>query len=314
MSKIDVRSINLNLLPALEALLVEGSVGGAARRVHISQSAMSHSLAKLREVFGDPLFVASGRAMVRTAVAERLAVELPAALDRLGDAVTPPAPFSAKTSRRVFRVATFDYFELTVMPDLLAHFSRHAPNVGLEVERFSAAHLPSLATGEIDLALLGESSLPMTGLRKVPLFEEPFAVIVRPDHPRVRRKLDLETYLELGHVLVSIEGRRDAAVDRALQKIGRTRNVVVRVPHFTAAPLAVLRSDHVSTIARSVALRAKELFGLRVLPVPLPVPAPLVVAYWSRRTDGDEGALWFRNLLIANHAPEFFDGLLRAGV
>src|SRR5690242_18292504 len=121
MSNIDVRAMNLNLLPALEALLVEGSVGAAARRVHVSQSAMSHSLAKLREVFQDPLFLPSGRKMVRTKVAERLAHELPPALDLLEQAVAVPPSFAPATSRRVFRVATFDYFELTVLPDLLAY-------------------------------------------------------------------------------------------------------------------------------------------------------------------------------------------------
>lgn len=300
MSNIDIRAINLNLLPALESLLVEGSVGAAARRVHVSQSAMSHSLGKLREIFGDPLFVPAGRKMTPTPVAQRLAGELSAALDRLGHAVSVPPPFAPATSRRVFRIATFDYFELTVLPDLLRHVARHAPHIGIEVERFSPEQLPGLVAGDIDLALLAESgAIPSAGLRRAPLHAEPFVAMVRPKHPQVGRALDLETYLALGHVLVSVEGRRDGAVDRVLAKMGRTRRVAVRVPHFMSAPIAVLRSDHVCTIARGVALRARELYGLRVLPVPLSIPPVGLVAFWSRRTEMDDGARWLRGLFVS---------------
>src|SRR6478609_755720 len=99
MSDIDVRAINLNLLPALEALLSEGSVSGAARRTHVSQSAMSHSLARLRELFDDPLFVSSAGRMHPTPVAERLALQLSRALDLLGDALAVPEPFVPASSR-----------------------------------------------------------------------------------------------------------------------------------------------------------------------------------------------------------------------
>lgn len=306
MSKIDVRAINLNLLPALEALLATGSVGEAARRMFVSQSAMSHSLAKLREIFGDPLLVTSGRRLVMTPLAERLSREIGAALDGLDRAVSLPEPFDPVKSKRVFRIATVDYFELTALPDLMALLSTIAPGVGIEIERLSPSIFPLLVAGEIDLALLGDSAqVPLAGLRRATLFDHAFSVIVRPDHPRVRRKLDLETYLDLGHILVSVEGRRDGAVDRALAKIGRTRRIALRVPHFVTAPLAVLHSDHVCTIASSVAERAEALFGLRVLPPPLDVPPAAVIALWSRLRDEDEGGKWFRSLFLAE------DGLLR---
>jgi DNA-binding transcriptional LysR family regulator len=303
MSDFDVRSINLNLLPALEALLGEGSVSGAARKVHVSQSAMSHSLAKLRELFGDPLFVAGGGRLHRTPLADRLARELPRALDQLGLAVARPEPFVPASSHRSFRLATLDYFELTALPDVLAYLAKHAPHVNLEIERFSPALVPALVAGDVDLALIGASqALPMTGLSHAPMYEDSFAVMVRPDHPRVGRKLDLDTYLALGHVLVSVEGRREGAVDRALQKLGHTRRVAIRVPHFISAPLAVLRTDHVCTIASSVARRAHELFGVRVLEPPLEVPGATVVAAWSRRKDEDPATRWLRELFLTGKA------------
>ncbi len=303
MSSVDIRTINLNLLPALEALLVEGSVGGAARRAHVSQSAMSHSLAKLRELFGDPLLVASGRRMVATPRALELAALLPRALDQLSDAVAPPEPFDARTSTRVFRIATVDYFELTTLPDVLEHLGRHAPGVRLEIERFSGAHVAALLAGDVDLALIGATlPIPPAGLRRAALYDDPFAVIARADHPAIGRRLDLETYVALGHVLVSVEGGRDGVVDRALAKIGRQRTVALRVPHFVSAPLAVMRSDSICTIASSVARRARELFGLRVHEPPVELPPAGVVAIWSRRHDDDPARTWLRELFLSGRA------------
>ena len=157
MTKIDVRSLNLNLLPALEALLREESVSGAARRMHVGQSAMSHSLARLRLLFDDPLFVTSNRKLVPTPLARKLAKDLTLALDQLERAIARPEPFSPKTAHRSFRVSTLDYFELTALPRVLEKLRREAPHLNLEIERYSAAATPALLAGEIDLALLGKA-------------------------------------------------------------------------------------------------------------------------------------------------------------
>ncbi len=303
MSNFDVRTINLNLLPALEALLIEGSVGGAARRTHVSQSAMSHSLAKLRELFDDPLLVPSGRRLVPTERAIALSATLPAALEHLRDAMIRPEPFDPRTSLRTFRLATVDYFELTTLPDVLEHLRRQAPGIGLEIERFTPASAAHLVGGELDLALVGGTvPAPPTGLRRTSLYREPFAVLARPGHPRIGRRLDLATYLELGHVLVSVEGRRDGVVDRALSKLGEARRVALRVPHFTSAPMAVLHSDHICTLPSSVARRAHELFGLRMLSPPLAVPAAEVGALWPERHENDPARRWFRELFLSGRA------------
>lgn len=303
MSVIDVRAINLNLLPALEALLVEGSVSAAARRVHVSQSAMSHSLARLRELLGDPLLAPLGRGLAPTPRAIQLRAALPAAFEALRRALEPPEPFDPRTSTRAFRVATVDYFELTTLPDVLAYLGKHAPLVRLEIERFSPATVPELVLGDVDLALIGASqAVAPSGLRRAEVYQDPFAVIARKGHPAIERRLDLATYTALGHVLVSVEGRRDGAVDRALGKLGATRRVALRVPHFMSAPLAVQRSDLICTIASSVAQRAHELFGLRVLAPPIELPPAKVVALWSQRHDEDPAQRWFRDLFLSGRA------------
>lgn len=305
MSDIDIRAINLNLLPALEALLEERNVSAAARRAHVSQSAMSHSLSKLRELFGDPLLAPSGRALVLTPQATRIARSLSTALDRLGASIAPSPPFDPRTTRRTFRVATLDYFELTVLGDLLAHLEAHAPGARLEIDRFSASSLPALAAGEIDLALVGDVPATRTaGLCRRELHSDPFSVMLRPGHPALaKKKLSLEAYLELKHVLVSVEGRGAGVVDRALERRGARRQVVLRVPHFMSAPLAVLQSDCICTIARSVAERARELFGIELRAPPIELPDTAIVALWSKRVDEDDGGRWFRNLFVDRVVP-----------
>lgn len=301
----DPRAMNLNLLPALEALLETRSVSAAARRTHVSQSAMSHTLARLRAVLGDALLVPEGRGLALTPHAQRLAERLPGALDGLAEALSPRERFDPKTTRRTFRVATLDYFEMVILEDVMAHLAAHAPDASLWIERVSPATLSALAAGEVDLALVGDGSLPrLPSLARHALFRDPFAVMLRPEHPAARaRALTLDRYLEFPHVVVTVEGRADGAVDRALDALGRTRDVRLRVPHFATAPLAVLGSDAICTIARSVALRARALHGVVVKPPPLALPEPGVVAVWPRRLDADEGARWLRSL--------FVDGTLR---
>lgn len=297
MSSFDVRSVNLNLLPALEALLLEGSVGAAARRLHVTQSAMSHSLRKLREALGDPLLVPHGRRLVLTPHAKEVRARLPSALDDLGAAVRPPT-FDPRTSTRTFRIATVDYFEMTTLPALLAYLRVRAPRVRLEIERFAPAHLAALEAGELDVVLTGGTGPWPEGARHTPLYDDPFVVIVRPDHPAVRRRLDLATYLRLGHVLVSVEGRRDGVVDRVLAARGLSRQVALRVPHFAAAPLAVRHSDWLCTIARTVAVRARQLFGVRVLASPLPLPPAPVAMLTPRRRARDPASEWLRAFFL----------------
>ena len=300
MNSIDTRGINLNLLPALEALLETRNVSAAAKRTHVSQSAMSHTLARLREVMGDPLLLPAGRGFVLSPRAEALAAKLPTALDQLADALSPPERFDPATTRRTFRIATLDYFELVVLEDVMAHFAAHAPHASLWIERVSASVLPALVAGEIDLALVGESTLPkLPSLVRHALYEDAFAVMMRPAHPLARaRKLSLERYLAYPHVVVTVEGRAEGAVDRALAGQGAVRQVSLRVPHFATAPLAVLGSDALCTIAHSVATRAHALYGIVVKAPPLALPSPSVMAVWPRRLEADEGAQWLRALFV----------------
>ncbi len=260
---------------------------------------MSHSLARLREVLDDPLLVPSGRRMVATPRAEAIAAKLPAALEQLESALHQPQPFDPATARARFSIATLDYFELTALPDVLGHLRRVAPGIDLEVLRLGADTPAKMARGEIDLALGSTSSgFGGRGLRSHDLFEVEFSVIARADHPGIGRSLSLDKYTELQHVLVSVEGRSEGVVDRELLKLGRTRRVALRVPHFMSAPLAVASSDMICTVASNVAERGRTLLGLRVFRPPLPLPAVGVRLWWPRQHDEDPAKRWLRELFV----------------
>lgn len=298
----DLGRLNLNLLPALDALLRERNVSAAARRMGVSQSAMSHSLAKLRRLLDDPLLVVAGREMAATPRGEQLAAVLPRALASLQDALAIPAAFDPATTERRFRIATYDYFEFTTLPDVLAYLQRHAPGVRLDIERLDAGAVARLVSGDIDFVLGGESlSMPPVLMRRV-LYRDPFKVIVRADHPVVKRRLSLAAYVELDHVLVSVEGTPRGVVDRVLDERGLSRRIALRVPHFGTAALAVARSNMVCTIASAVAYRAKELTGVRVLEPPLELPGAGIVAWWPKQHQDDPASRWFRRVFFAGDA------------
>jgi DNA-binding transcriptional LysR family regulator len=304
MSDLALHTLNLNLLPALAALLETRSVSAAAKKTHVSQSAMSHTLAKLRVALGDPLLVASGRMLVLTPRASRLAATLPIALDQLAETLAPSQPFDPRTTRRTFRLTTLDYFEIAILGDFMRYLRAHAPHAEVWIERVSERTLPALVAGEIDLALVGEASLPRsTALMRAELYRDPFTVMMRPGHPASRRRvLSLADYLAHPHVVVTVEGRADGAVDRALEPTGKRRDVVLRVPHFATAPLAVRDSDALCTIASSIAERAHALYGLVLRTPPIRLPPASVVAVWSKRANEDEAGRWFRDLFVSGKA------------
>lgn len=302
MSSFDIAQINLNLVPALSALLSEGSVGRAARRVGVSQSAMSHSLARLRELFEDPLLVSQGRTMVLTPRARQLQRDLPDALQHLSSALRGPEPFDPATADDVFTIAALDYFDLTTLPMLMAYLSEHAPRVRLKIDRIGLGTAQALSEGRIDLVLGGPGAATGAGIESTELYRDPFKVVVRTDHPEVGRRIGLEQYLSLDHVLIRIEGRDAGAVDRVLAARGLSRRVGLWVPHFVSAPMAVASSDMISTMASGWAYRARELLDVRVLEPPIELPEAPICMYWPKAHRDDPARTWLRELVLGGRA------------
>jgi DNA-binding transcriptional LysR family regulator len=295
MQDVHLGAFDLNLLRAFDALWVERNVTRAARRVGLTQSALSHALGRLREQLDDPLFRPSPTGMVPTARAQALARPVGEALRLFGRAVARPEAFDPRALERTFTLATSDYGELVFLPRLVARLEREAPGVSLVVRPHELHLERELVSGAHDLVLTpARSAAP--GIREEVLLDERFVCVLRKGHPLAKKRLTLARFLALRHVLIAPLNVGEAPVDATLRAIGRTRRVTVRVPHFLSAPMVVAGSDHVITLpARVVAALGASRFAVHAPPVP--VGGFSVRQLWHERNDADPGHQWLRRVV-----------------
>ena len=296
MHRLHIAAFDLNLLLAFDALWTERHVTRAARRIGLTQSAMSHALGRLRAQLEDPLFQRTPRGLLPTARAHALAPAIAEALEIVRRAVAPDGRFAPATLERTFTLGTTDYGELVLLPRLFARLSREAPGVRLVVRPLAGAGARELLSGEHDL-VLGVAPPDGAGLRGEVLFTDGFVSLLRAAHPAARRPLTLARYLALPHVLVSPQGRGDSAVDVALRERKLERRLVLRVPHFLSAPLVIAESDAIMTLPERVARAVAAQHRLVVRKPPLPLPGFSFSQFWHTRNDGDAAHQWLRELL-----------------
>lgn len=292
-------SLSLHQLRVLLVLLEERSVSGAARRLGVTQPAVSHSLRALREALDDALLVPGGRGMVPTPRALAMVGPLRRTVRELETVLGAGEGFDPATTRRTFVLAMWDGLTLTLLPALLARFRDAAPGVDLDVRPVPPGGSgAALEDGSIDLSTeVRPREAP--GLKQRALQDDAFVCLVRADHPDVGETLDLETYLRLPHALLSPQGEGTGVVDRLLAAQGRSRRVALRIRYFLAAPLIVARSDLVLTAPRSLAEALAGLAPLRVLPPPLEVPRFTTSIVWHERSDHDPAHRWLREEVLA---------------
>lgn len=295
----DLADLDLNLLVAFDALAETGSVTAAAERTGVTQSAMSHTLRRLRVALDDPLLVRAGANMVLTPRAQAMQVPIRAALHALARAVRAHPDFDAATERRLFRVASPDLFDWLVVPTLLATLERDAPGLSLSTRPMVGERLPrQLQSGEIDLAIV-----PIAPWAAVPdradliqrvLVHDSYRCYLRADHPAVRDgALSASAYLALGHVVVSPRGDGPGLVDSVLAAHDQERTIVARVPSFALAPRIVAATDRVLTAPTSL---ERALGDLPVVSVacPYPIPDHAIAMIWHERFAADPAHRWFR--------------------
>jgi DNA-binding transcriptional LysR family regulator len=298
MRRLDLANFNLNLLLALDGLLSQRSVTAAAKRVRVTPSAMSHSLAELRHLLGDPLLVRSGRGMVLTPRAEALVDPLHTLLMDVERLLRGGATFDPATAARRFVIAAPDFLATLLLPPLLDAAAREAPGTSLEIvpsARRGNAWL--LETGDVDLAL-GAIVDKAPSIRRMDLCTEGFACAARKGHPSIDGVLDLDSYVKTPHLLITLgDDAGPTWIDQALAKLGKKRHVAARVRYFMAAPLIVARSDLLLTGPSMLIRYFAELVPLQVLRPPIDLPTYPEEAYWHERFDDDPAHAWLRNLV-----------------
>jgi DNA-binding transcriptional LysR family regulator len=297
----DMNGHKLQLLASLNVLLDERNVTRAAERLGISQPALSAQLARLRDVFGDPLLTpaASGKGMVLTPRGLELKEPLREALRQLDDVVSQPERFDPRESDRTFTIGGNDNATAIIAPRLVQGLHRSgATQMRLAFRAVNPARLADqLENGEIDVALVSHGALP-NGMPHQPLVAKEFMMAQRKGHPRGTRRPSLKEYAALEHVVVSGDGGGFRSfVDDMLKDKGASRRVAVSVQYYSVVPAILHASDFVCTLPARFISRFADMLAA----VPLPFDAGRFTLYgaWHARFDNDPGHAWLRGQLAA---------------
>lgn len=295
MRETHIPGLDLNLLPALEALLRRRSVTAAARDVGLSQPAMSRALARLRDLFGDPLLVRAGGQQILTARAVDLAPRVAAAMEALRG-VYRPATFAPERLERTIRIVATDVHAVLLGPPLAAHLAQTAPRLDIRFEPLTPDIVTRMERGEVDFAFaLASTPLP-PGAASAPIAMDRLALVLRRAHPLAGAEWTVADYARVDHVGVSIFGDRPSDLDAVLAAHGVSRRVALTTPHFLAALAVVARTDYATTVSRAFAARFAGLFDLTLKSPPVPADLPQVLV-WSQARGADPAVAWLRTVI-----------------
>lgn len=300
---------DLGLLATLDALLQEGSVSGAARRLRLSTPAVSHALARLRSELGDEVLVRAGRSMVMTPRALELRDRLHALVQEAADLVRPAVAFDPRGLARTFTLFTTDHALMVLGEALHRRVADAAPAVVLRFLPSTLDDFEALRQGGADLAICLLGHFP-PDIRTRRLFTDRFVVVCRHGHPLAARPLTLEAYLAAEHGVVAPLGR-PSHVDLVLQDRGLARRVTRTVPFFGAGLHLAAQTDLLFTLSDRAVAAQRERLPLAVLDPPLPLAPYALNLVWHPRQDRDPGHAWLRDLLLevaAEAAPEDHPG------
>lgn len=289
----NINGLDLNLLKALDALIETRSVTRAADRLGLSQPAVSGMLARLRDVFGDPLFLRTQRGILPTPRAEALAAPVRRMLGEI-ETLVQPVSFDPATAQATLRIAATDYAQTAVILPLLWVLRREAPGLRLAIQPVDVRAFPAqLETGLLDLALVTPEMAAET-LHSRRLFDESYICILREGHPAADM-LDLDRFCTLDHAIMSHDGTRfSGTTDHALASLGRTRRVIATVPSFLVLIELVRQSDTVALVPQRL---TRNVGGIISRPAPLTVTGFTKIAVWHERQQHDPAHIWLRQRL-----------------
>lgn len=293
----NINSLDLNLLQTLNVLLSELNVTRAAQRLHLSQPSVSAQLARLRTHFEDPLLLPGPRGMLPTARAEALREPLRLALEAVERAVTPPDTFNPANAEVTWRIAATDYTSSALVLPALNLIRAAAPLSRMAVLALNPPLIAQqLEKGELDVVFhTGDNAPPTLHQRK--LFSERYVLAGRRDHPLLQRPPTLDQFCQLEFVMVSPDGGGfSAATDTALAKLGRSRRVVLSVPHFLFMQETLANSDLVAVLPERL---VRQTLHLQVIDLPLEVPGFDILLLWHERLHRDPAHQWLRQQIVA---------------
>ncbi|BDH44612.1 transcriptional regulator [Salmonella enterica subsp. enterica serovar Choleraesuis] len=291
----DIRNLDLNLLKALDALIDEGSVTRAAQRLSLTQPAVSGMLTRLRDYFGDPLFVRTQRGMVPTLRATELAGPIKQILTEIS-ILLKPADFDPLSAELTYTIAATDYALKAVIVPLMTALKKRAPGIRVAVRPVDESRLfRQLERGDISLALVTPQTTPAE-LHGRALYHEHYVCVMRADHPMAAGgAITLDQFCAQEHILVSTEGSFWGVTDEALAAIGRRRRVGMSVNSFLVLPEILRMTDMIAVVPHRLACCHDQLI---LMDTPLEVPGFTKSMAWHERTHRDPAHQWVRALCL----------------
>lgn len=304
------KKLDLNLLVALDVLLVERSITRAAKRLNLSQSATSGVLARLRDYFEDDLLTQVGRNMVLTPLAESLADPVRSVLLQIQSTIETKPDFIPEESNRHFRVISSDYPTSVLLSDVTRRLSLLAPKITVEIVTPAESPLEQLDRGEVDLLIMPEKFTMAEHPSEV-LFEDTYSCVIWASNTLVKDTISLDQYMALGHVATLWGSQQQPSLEEwFLKSAGLSRRIEVSVGNFNALPHLVIGTNRIATMHTRLARLFANYLPLRILPPPIDMPTIVMKMQWHKFFDKDPAHIWFRNLLRSVAASEIqhFEG------
>ncbi|WP_244506309.1 LysR family transcriptional regulator [Microbulbifer marinus] len=292
---VQLQQMDMNLFLVLEAIYNERNLTRAAEQLHITQPAVSNALARLRRTLDDPLFTRTTGGMSPTPLTERIMPKVHEALVLLGGSLREQRHFDPATAEKTLRLSMNDMAETLLLPRLLERLQQVAPGIAVESYYVPRNELvKELSANMLDFGL-DISLATTTQLQQQRLINDRYLCMLRADHPLAKQdSLTLEQYLALDHIHVSSRRAGPGVVDIALNKVGRRRNIKLRVQHYRVAPLVVLRTDLALTIPASLANH----YQARLFELPFQVPRLDWHLLWHNNQHDDPANRWLREQLL----------------
>ncbi|MCF8503694.1 MAG: LysR family transcriptional regulator [Caulobacter sp.] len=304
MREVNLASVDLNLLPPLEALLRRRNVTRAAADVGLSQPAMSRALGRLRDLLGDPLLIRQGGGLAPTPFAEALVPQLATALGDLKGLFRRPA-FDPRAETRTIRLVASDIHTVLLVPPLAARLARQAPGLTLRIEAYSPDLPIRMTRGEVDLTFAVTGAHLPPGAVSAPIARDSMVVAMRKGHPASAGPLTLAGYAGHSHVGVSLFGDGQSLIDSVLAAEGLERRIALTTPSFVAALAAVAAGDGVTAVSRTLAARFVDALGLHLAAAPFPGGDYEMTLVWASHRGSDALLAWLRDQ-ISEIAGEVF--------
>ena len=294
----NLKETDLNLFIAFDVIYTEKNLTKAGQVLGITQPAVSNALSRLRELFGDDLFIRTSKGMIPTPVANQIIKDVRSALSLIQNTISETEKFDPSIAEMTFKISIGDSSEYRLLPLLIKELAEIAPRIKVETYLTPRKDAPrELASGSIDFSIDPPVHTD-PHLRHEKIYEEDYVMIVRKDHPILSLKeITIEDYLKLSHIHISNRKTGLGHVDMALYRIGLSRDISLRAQHFLVAPYIVEQSDLAITTTKGFAVDR----DLAWREVPFEIEPLILHLYWHEAKDSDPSTKWMKDLMLKTY-------------